>query len=152
MAQLDPWDVHLEAVTQKLDQLIGGRLRGRVALIQAGGWSLEFRGSGRTLTVQLGNAMGVDAVPGDYARAIIYGCGFYPLGNEGRPDGFGKSLSMREGSRWDEESIREQVLEAIGILRYALGVPEASSVEFGDYTHKGAVAAAKSTVQRRHKR
>jgi hypothetical protein len=152
VAEIDPWDTHLEAVTARLDELTAGTVRGRVALVQPGGWTLDCRGAGRAITFQFGHPAGPEAMPGDYGRAVIYGCSYSPLGNEGRPSGFGKTLSVREGFRWDEESIREQVLEAIGILRYVLGVSDPASVEFQDHTRQGPVAAARATVQRRKKR
>ncbi len=152
MAEIDPWDGHLEAITAKLEQMTSGRLRGRLVLSQSGGWTTEFRGAGRSITVQFGHAKGAAAAPGDYGLAIIYGCDFSPLGNEGKPIGFGKTLTVREGYGWDEQTIREVVLEGIGILRYILGVHDAASVVYEDHSRQGAVAMARQTVQRRKKR
>jgi len=149
VAAIDPWDVHLEAVTSRLDQMTSGRVRGHVALRQDSGWIVEFRGAGRSLTVQFGHPRGAAAMPNDYGRAVIYGCDYSPVGNEGQPSGFGKTMTLREGFRWDEQSIREVALEAIGVLRFLLEVPDATQVTFADATRQGPIAAAKSTVQRR---
>jgi hypothetical protein len=113
---------------------------------------VAFRGAGRSVTAQFAHADGTPPVPGDYALAVIYGCDFQPIGDEGRPSGFGKTLTYREGYSWDEQAVREVVLEAIGILRYVLGVHDASAVIFEDQSHMGPLAAARSSVQRRKKR
>jgi hypothetical protein len=151
LAQIDPWDGHLEAVTEKLEAMTSGRVRGRVVLVQRDGWIVEFRGAGRSLTIQYSHAGGADAMPGDYAKAIIYGCDYHPLGNEGRPVAIGKTLTLREGFKWDEQGVREVVLEALGLLRYTLGVGSPDEMEFQDHTRQGPIAVAKSTVQRRRR-
>jgi hypothetical protein len=152
VAQIDPWDPHLEAVTERLDRMTSGKLRGRVALVHPESWTLDCRGAGRSLTFQFAHASGTAFELDDYARAVVYSGGWQPLGNEGRPIGFGKTLSLRDGFHWDEESIREQVLEAIGVMRYLLAVPDPASVEFQDHSRQGPIAVAKSSVQRRRKR
>lgn len=152
MAEIDPWDRHLEAVTQKLDEMTHGKLRGRVTLQQDDGWIAEFRGAGRSLTVQVGHPAGHAAMPGDYGRAVIYGCDFIPIGNEGKPAAFGKTLTLREGYSWDEQAIREVVLETLGIIRYVLGVSRADDMTFYDHSRQGPVSLARQTVQRRKRR
>jgi hypothetical protein len=151
LAAFDPWDTHLETITAKLDQMTDGKVRGRVVLLQEDGWIVEFRGAGRSITVQFGHPGLPDVMPGDYGRAIIYGCDYQPLGNEGRPVGFGKTLTLREGFKWDEEGIREVVLEAVGVLRYVLKVEDVEQVEYQDHSKQGPIVAAKSAVQRRRK-
>jgi hypothetical protein len=152
LADADPWDPHLEAITEKIEQMTSGRLRGRMGLAQDGGWVVEFRGAGRSVTVQLSYGLGVAMPLGDYALAVVYGCGYQPIGDEGRPAGFGKTLTYREGYSWDEQNVREVVLEAIGIVRYVFGVSDAAAMTLLDHSRQGPVAAARSTVQRRRKK
>jgi hypothetical protein len=155
VATLDPWDTILEGATALLDGLTGGSRSGRVVLRTARGWLAEFRSSGRTLTVQL-SAPDTDlpSLLGDYHLALIYGAGFRPLGDEGRPRGFGKSLSLHEGFRWDEQTLREVVLETIGVLRFVFGVTDASTAALDDATRIGSglprPAIPRPKLRRRH--
>ena len=131
LAEHDAWDSHLEAVTTALSSALDGRTTGRVTLESVTGWTAEFRAHGRTVTTSFRHRTGASAVTGDYIRAVLYGCDFSPIGDEGRPSGFVKSLTVREGFGWDEQMLRELVLEALGLYRYVLGAgaPSDSNIE-----------------------
>ena len=126
VAQLDLWDSHLEDITEALSISLDRGARGHVALETAVGWRAEFRAHGRTVSASLRHRDGAGGMPGDFARAVIYGCDYSPIGDEGRPDGFAKSLTVREGFGWDEQMLRELVLEVLGLVRHTLGAGSAA--------------------------
>jgi hypothetical protein len=136
VAEVDPWDVHLEAVTAALNAVTGGSRGGVVSVHGARGWRAEFRASRRSVTALLGPTN--DAAPSlsDYRLAILYGLQFEPLG-EPPPTSFAKTLTVQEGYRWDEQMIREVVLEAIAALRLVLGEDDAAAARFIDETRPG---------------
>ncbi len=140
MAESDAWDSHLEAITTALGAMLDGKARGPARLESETGWSAEFRAHGRTVSTSLRHRDGTEGMPGDYARAVLYGCDFSPIGDEGRPAGFVKSMTVREGFGWDEQMLRELVLEVLGLFRFTLAAGEAaeSRVEVGAPGHSEA--------------
>lgn len=130
MAATDAWDTHLEDTTEALGAMLAGPVRGHVRLLSADGWTAEFRGHGRSVTAAFSHPQGAEVAPDDYRLAVLYGCEFSPAGDEGRPTGFVKTLSVREGFAWDEEMLREFVLEALGLFRFILHAGGAAAVRF----------------------
>ena len=130
MAITDPWDIHLEDTTDALGAMLVGAVRGHVRLLSPNGWTAELRGHGRSVTTSFSHPEGAEGIPDDYRLAVIYGCDFSPVGDEGRPTGFVKTLSVREGYGWDEEMLREFVLESLGLFRIALDAGDAPDVRF----------------------
>ncbi|MGD9934843.1 MAG: hypothetical protein AB7T37_14175 [Dehalococcoidia bacterium] len=143
MAAVDAWDVHLEAITAALCARFDGKARGRVNLETTAGWGAEFYARGRTVSASLRHRDGVGNMPGDYALAVIYGCDYSPMGDEARPSGFAKSLTVREGFGWDEQMLRDLVLEVLGLLRYALGAGAAADAKVDARTTEPSATAVR---------
>jgi len=117
----DAWDDALERVTAALVTLGGGQAAGS-ATVHAATWAAEFRMTKRTVTVYLApNATPPDRALSDYELAIVYGLQFHALREWPPPaSAFAKAMSIDEGYRWDEQMLREVVLEALGALRHVL--------------------------------
>jgi hypothetical protein len=129
VAAIDPWDGHLEALTSRLVYLTGGSGRGSVVLLAAPACRMELSGNPRAVSVQLAGppTPSLD----DYRLALLYGLGLHPVGDEGRPAAFAKTLTLHEGFAWDEQTLREIVLEGLAALRIILGAedPLAATIE-----------------------
>jgi hypothetical protein len=126
VALLDPWDPVLEAVTLRLAEVTAGHLaRGCAITWDDGGWQLRFRGHRKALDSGIAATadLGTDEPLSDYQLSIIYGLGFGAVGSEPRRPDFVRGLKLREGGRWDEQTLREVVLESLAILHYVLGCP-----------------------------
>ncbi len=132
-----PWDNVLEGATLLVERLTQGHARGRVIVRTAEGWVAELTGAGRKISLQFARP-GAPVLLGDYQLVLIYGCDYEPIGDEGRPKGWGKTLSLREGFHWDEQSLRETVLELLGVFRYVLGAAGAG-VSLEDATRPAGV-------------
>lgn len=130
MAEVDPWDTHLEAITGALAAILERGERGHCGLRAESGWTADLRAHGRSVTVSLRHPSGHEAMPGDYARAVVYGCDYSPIGDEGRPAGFIKTLTVRDGFGWDEQMLRELVLEALGLYGLVLGGGDPGGIAF----------------------
>jgi len=130
MAELEAWDAHLEDITGALGAMLGDTVRGHATLSATGGWTAGFRAHGRSVTASLRHRDGASAAPGDYALALLYGCDYSSVADEGRPAGFAKTLTVRDGFGWDEQMLREFVLEVLGLFRFALGNPDATNARF----------------------
>ncbi len=146
----DSWDDLLEGATGLLDGLTGGSRSGRVAIRTEHGWVVDFRASGRAVSTQ--GAIPGDTLPrplNDYQLAVLYGGGYRPTGNEGRPTGFVKTLTLGDGFRWDEQTLREIVLEALGILRFVLGAGDAAEASLENATRAPSILPRPKLRRRR---
>jgi hypothetical protein len=142
MSDITAWDQILEEATPILEQLTSGKLRGRVLLQTESGWGAEIGAHGRTVSLQFARPGGTVQLD-DYQLVLIYGCDFRPLGDEGRPKGWAKVLNLQEGYHWDEQTLRETVLELLGIFRHVLGI-DGSTARMVDATrvHAGPLRIA----------
>lgn len=126
MALLDPWDPVLEALTLRLVDITSGHVARSCGVAwDDGGWRLRFKAHRRGMEVALGarRRLDDDELPSDYQLGLVYGLGFAESdGDAARPE-YIRGLQLREGGRWDEQTIREVVLESLGLLRYVLGCP-----------------------------
>jgi hypothetical protein len=138
VARVDRWDDHLEAATTRLEELTSGRRSGRVFVAQPEGWRAELRGQKRTVWTQVTWQGDPAALPhlDDYRLVLAYGLSFHSP-DHGRPSSFTKQLTIQEGHHWDEQTLREVVLELLGLMRHVLGVPEETPLEFDDQTRSG---------------
>lgn len=141
MAAIDPWDGDLEAITAALVAGAAGQRTGVVRATADNGWRADFSATRRSVTVILAPVPDVTLppAPGDYQLALIYGLDYQAVDDAPDHRSFAKTLTLREGFRWDEESLREIVLEGLGLLRHALG---ASAITTEDYTRAGIAARA----------
>lgn len=123
MAVIDPWDADLEAITAALVAGAAGGRSGVVRAIGDSGWRADFSATPRSLTILLAPqpGPGLPPAPGDYQLAIIYGLDYQAVDTRAPSRSFAKTLSLREGFRWDEESLREAALEGLGLLRHVFG-------------------------------
>lgn len=133
MAALDPWDEQLESATALLDQLTGGGRSGRIFIHAPCDWRVEIRGSTRTVRIQAAYTGGRPDLD-DYRLVVIYALGYHGPPAETHPATFTKQLSLHEGHHWDEQTLREIVLEALGLLRHVLGVPASADLRLDDQT------------------
>lgn len=121
MGEAESWDELLETATTALDRLASGR-SGEFWL-RSGTWHARLRATRKTVNthIQFGGA-----APGirlnDYQLVLLYGVN-YTSSAGAYPSAFAKTLSLQDGYQWDEQSLREVVLEVLGLLRYALAVP-----------------------------
>jgi hypothetical protein len=141
VAAIDPWDGDLETITAALVAGAAGHRTGVIRATADNGWRADFSATRRSVTVLLAPAPGAPPppAPGDYQLALIYGLDYQAVDDAPPPRSFAKTLSLREGFRWDEESLREIALEGLGLLRHALG---ASAITTDDQTRAGIAARA----------
>lgn len=123
MAAIDPWDATLEGVTAALGRFTAGP-DGEVRVGSAAGWNVAFQAHRRTVSIAIWYA---GAAPGprldDYRLVLLYGLDFHPAHDDPRTNVLRKTLTIQEGWTWDEQTLREVVLETLGLLRHVLGVP-----------------------------
>jgi hypothetical protein len=148
VAALDPWDDILEAATGALNGLVGGSRTGSFRL-SAPAWDVEMRAHRRDVVVQF-VAKSPPVQLDDYRLAVLYGCSLRPLGDLGSLRGFGKSLQVKAPHTWDEQMLREVVLEAVGLLRYILGAEDRSTVSASDNTRAVSPLLARARGRRRN--
>ncbi len=129
MAAIDPWDATLEGVTASLCRFTTGP-DGEVRVQSPAGWNVAFQARRRTVAIAIWYA---GAPPGprldDYRLVLLYGLDFHPAHDDPRSNVLRKTLTTREGWSWDEQTLREVVLETLGLLRHILGVPEDQSLK-----------------------
>ena len=58
----------------------------------------------------------------DYQLVLLYNTSFFAPA-VAHPRTFEKTLNLQEGYTWDEQTLRELVLELLGLFRLVLGVP-----------------------------
>ncbi|MFN0146590.1 MAG: hypothetical protein ACKVT1_08775 [Dehalococcoidia bacterium] len=151
MAAIDPWDEHLEAATGLLDGLTGGGRGGRLFIQAPGDWHLEMRGTKRTVWVQVAGGAGQHLVD-DYRLVLVYSLGYHAPPGEAHPTTFTKQLSLQEGYNWDEQTLREIVLEALGLLRHVFSVPASARLQLDDQTRPAAgLSLARGKLPRRRR-
>lgn len=134
MGETEAWDEHLEAGTAALDRLASGR--SGEFWFRSSTWHARLRGTRKTVNIHLqfgGEAQGVRL--NDYQLVLLYGVN-YTSSSGAYPSAFAKTLSLQEGYQWDEQTLREIVLELLGLLRYGLGV-EAAAITFQDVSRDG---------------
>jgi hypothetical protein len=153
VAGVDSWDDHLEAATVRLEDLTSGRRSGRLFIAQAEGWRAEIRGQKRSVWMQVTWQGDPAALPqlDDYRLVLAYGLSFHTP-DPGRPSSFTKQLNIQEGYKWEEQTLREVVLELLGLMRHVLGVGVETTLAFDDQTRTGpslSLAREKMTRRRR---
>ncbi len=152
MALTDPWDEHLETLTGGLGALTAGARSGRFRLHSAPGWSAEFRAGQRSITIGLQWAAPPAPRLTDYQLVLLYGLGFHAPGQPPHPVTFSKVLSLHEGYHWDEQTLREIVLETLGILRHCLGAAAEGAAIEDTSRPAGPLGFARSRAGRQRKR
>ena len=133
MATASPWDLHLEPVTQSLARFTAGGAAGRATLAANDGWQVQFRGSRKSVSVQIARPQS-SAPLDDYELVILYGLEYDAPGTPANPLLFAKTLSIRDGFGWDEQTLREVVLEALGILAVVFRLTNADAFAFSETT------------------
>ena len=146
MAELEAWDHVLERATATLVGLTGGR--SGAAVLRSAAWEARFRADRRSVTVQLNSPSRMQPPRlNDYQLVLIYAAD-YEVPDGASPAFFAKTLTLHEGFQWDEQSLREVVLEVLGIFRYVLG-HEPTAVKFADESRPPVLKVGRALAQRR---
>lgn len=145
---LAPWDSAVEQLTALANAMSDGR-GGRGVLVAGDAWRMEVRATRKDIAVVIRpRAPGARPRLDDYQLVLIYGCGYQPLGAEGQPEGFAKSLGLKPGFQWDEQTLREVLLEAVALHRHVLGVQPAG-LEVIDETRSARIPIGRPPGRRR---
>ena len=152
MGAVDPWDTHLESATAALERLTSGSRSGRLLIREPGGWQAEIRGAKQTVRVQISSQAGQARALrlDDYRLVVAYGLGYHPPPGDSQAGTFTKQLSLHEGYHWDEQTLREIVLEVLGLLRHVMGVPPDAALAVEDASRQASTLAfSRGTLPRR---
>jgi hypothetical protein len=146
----DAWDALLERLTETLVELTAGRKTGFVTVRAAQGWLARVAATKRTVSVQVeaDPATGMQVPLDDYQRVLLFGLEYQPFREWPPADSYAKSLTIKEGYEWDEQTLREIALEALGILRYVLGIADAGGIELSENLRAPRAAAVTRRVRR----
>lgn len=123
MLETEAWDALLERLTAQLAGFASGR--GGTGALESPTWTAHVQADRRSVAVRLQLAADNQERLDDYQLVLIYSAGYDP-GRGYPPVSFSRGMTLREGFQWDEQSLREVVLELLGIFRHVLKVEVAS--------------------------
>jgi hypothetical protein len=113
------WDSVVEELTGMLVRMTSGEKGIEGVVVTAGEAYVAFAGDDETLMMQTPSN---DFLPDteqldDFQQMLIFGLGYeYDMESE-EPENFAKELELDEPG-WEEQTLREVALEAVGMLRY----------------------------------
>ena len=124
MGETEGWDALLESLTASMVGFTGGK-HGE-AFLRSPGWQARFRANRRTVIAELSSGQaGPNPRLNDYQLVFLYAVD-YTTPDPGRPHTFHKNLTLKEGYQWDEQTLREFVLECLGLFRYVFACDSGS--------------------------
>jgi hypothetical protein len=112
-------DSVLEELTSLLVELTQEGSSLSAVTVSAGDFYVQFAGAPAELLIE---AVSNDYLPGeahlnDYQLAVLYGLGF-ELDEEAEESNFLLEYELEDDETWEEQSLREFALQALGILHY----------------------------------
>ncbi|OAI43765.1 hypothetical protein AYO38_02520 [bacterium SCGC AG-212-C10] len=119
VATIDLWDEQLEAMTANLVAMAEGR--GTPCGVRTdNGWRVVIGANKSSATIELTADAAADPGLDDYELVVIYGLSFHVPKPWPATPTFRKRLTLQDGYSWEEQTLREVVLETLGLVRHVL--------------------------------